>query len=219
MESFLPTITIPNWVHDHNSFRRWARSPESPEKVNLAFYRNALWVDRAPEEFVSHNQIKAEVCTCLMSIPGIREAGRVATHGVLVSVPEVGLSTMPDGLFVSYKSLSSGRVKAVGDSPRACVELEGPPEMVLEVVSDSSETKDFVDLVQLYRQAGVREYWLIDVRRPPYRFQLFRWGYKKLRVARRFGQRWRRSKVFDRYFRLTVGHDPMGELTFTLEMK
>src|SRR5256885_8764701 len=47
------------------------------------------------------------------------------------------------------------------------LELEGTPDMVLEVVSESSVQKDTKRLRQLYWQAGIREYWLVDARREP----------------------------------------------------
>jgi len=44
------------------------------------------------------------------------------------------------------------------------LELEGTPDMVLEVVSASSVVKDTETLLQLYWQAGIPEYWLVDAR-------------------------------------------------------
>ena len=44
------------------------------------------------------------------------------------------------------------------------VELDGSPDMVLEVVSDSSVEKDIDVLMDLYWKAGIREYWLVDAR-------------------------------------------------------
>ena len=57
-----------------------------------------------------------------------------------------------------------GRARRVG----------GEPDMVLEVVSDSSVHKDTVVLRQGYWQAGIREYWLVDARREPVYFDILR---------------------------------------------
>jgi Uma2 family endonuclease len=64
------------------------------------------------------------------------------------------LSREPDILFVARDSL-----------PRLTGQrLEGPADLVVEVVSEESATRDRRDKFQEYAQAGVREYWLIDPR-------------------------------------------------------
>lgn len=42
--------------------------------------------------------------------------------------------------------------------------LAGPADLVVEIVSDSGVTRDFVEKFQEYREAGVREYWIFDPR-------------------------------------------------------
>jgi Uma2 family endonuclease len=44
------------------------------------------------------------------------------------------------------------------------VEIEGTPDIVIEIVSDSLEDKDSDRLPAAYYDAGIREYWLIDSR-------------------------------------------------------
>jgi Uma2 family endonuclease len=125
---------------------------------------------------------------------------------------------MPDALFVSNDARKAGRVKEIGDPPQDCVELEGPPDMVLEVVSNSSATKDLVDLPQLYWEAGVLEYWLIDARTKKTRFEIRRQGRTKYRLTRSSGG-WQRSDVFGMSFRLTRKSDRLRWPLYTLEVK
>ena len=42
--------------------------------------------------------------------------------------------------------------------------MEGTPDMVLEILSDTSEQKDLVDLPANYQTAGIPEFWRIDAR-------------------------------------------------------
>ncbi len=42
--------------------------------------------------------------------------------------------------------------------------LEGPADLIIEVVSDGSVIQDYDDKYVEYRNAGVREYWIIDPR-------------------------------------------------------
>ena len=40
----------------------------------------------------------------------------------------------------------------------------GTPSLVLEIVSDSTRSKDMIDKLNTYRLSGVREYWVVDPR-------------------------------------------------------
>jgi Uma2 family endonuclease len=40
--------------------------------------------------------------------------------------------------------------------------IVGPPDLVVEIVSPSSRSRDFIQKSALYAEAGVPEYWLID---------------------------------------------------------
>ena len=95
--------------------------------------------------------------------------------------------------------------------------LEGTPDMVLEVVSDSSVEKDNVLLPPLYQAAGVPEFWRIDAR-GELLFELLRLtpgGY----VSAQLPEGWWHSDVFARDFRLVQGADPLGQPEFTLEVR
>jgi Uma2 family endonuclease len=97
------------------------------------------------------------------------------------------------------------------------IELEGTPEMVLEVVSDSSVDKDTITLPPLYYAAGIDEFWRADAR-GELNFEIFRWrpsGYELMRLP----DGWCRSELFGREFRLTQAADPMGDPLYTLEVR
>lgn len=53
-------------------------------------------------------------------------------------------------------------------SDRGC---EGAPDLVVEVVSPSTSGMDYITKLGLYRNAGVREYWICD----PGRSQVLRY--------------------------------------------
>jgi hypothetical protein len=113
-------------------------SDEFREKGRFAFLDGVLWVDLTTEQFYTHGGVKTEVTRVLGSL--IRDAalGLYCSDATLLSHPDVGLSTMPDGLFVSYTSLQSGRVRRIPNARIVgAIELVGAPEMVLEVVSSS----------------------------------------------------------------------------------
>lgn len=78
--------------------------------------------------------------------------------GVVLLAPfQMKLATRPSGrepgvLFVSGDNLD--RLKEMY--------LDGPADLVVEVVSAESRARDRVDKFYEYEQGGVREYWLID---------------------------------------------------------
>ena len=90
--------------------------------------------------------------------------------------------------------------------------------MVLEVVSRSSVSKDYEVLREAYFLAGIREYWLIDARRPPVTFEILRMG-RAGYVAVRKRAGWTRSEVFAASFRLTQQSGEDGHPAFALEIQ
>lgn len=210
-------VQVPFWVNDLESFRRWMLSDESPEKIPLFFLAGEVWIDMSKEQFFSHNQLKKVIGGVLWGLEK-QARGRFIPDGMLVTNEAADLSGNPDGAFVSNASMRSGRVQLIEGKEDGYVELEGSPDMVLEVVSDSSVEKDTEILRELYWKAGIREYWLVDARGERIEFQILRHtarGY----VATRPSGGWRKSAVFGKSFRLTRQLDDLGHPDFTLDVK
>jgi Uma2 family endonuclease len=212
-------IHIPAWVEDHASFRRWAHSDEFPERTGRVCYlAGEVWVDMSKEQIFTHNQVKAEIVRVLGNHAKAERLGRFFPDGVLLSNVEAGLTSQPDGAFVARGTLESGRVRPVEGAKEGYVELEGAPDLVLEVVSDSSVEKDTVTLRQLYWQAGIREYWRVDARGERLRFDILRRTGKGY-TSRRSRGGWAKSEVFGRSFRLTRQADELGNPEYSLEVQ
>jgi Uma2 family endonuclease len=86
---------------------------------------------------------------------------------------------------------------------------------VFEVISSSSVRKDTIELRDLYWQAGIPEYWLIDARHEPVKFDILRHGANRYLPTKKIGG-WLKSSVFGRSFRLTKENDQLGNPQFTL---
>jgi Uma2 family endonuclease len=209
---------IPASVVDLESFRRWACSEEFPRHGHFSYLAGELWVDLTMEQLYTHNQVKGEFAIVLGGLVKVVQNGRFFHDRALLTNPGVDLSTEPDGLFVSFDSLRNRRVLQVEGAQAGYVELEGTPDMVLEVVSDSTVQKDTVVNRDLYWQAEIPEYWLVDARREPLRFLILRRG-RRGYVATRPKDGWVFSVVFDRSFRLTQQSDPLGNPQYTLAIK
>jgi Uma2 family endonuclease len=212
-------VRIPPDVTDLDSFSRWALSGKFPQRGHVSYLRGQIWVDVSMEELYSHNQVKGEINRALMQLVKSSKAGRYLPDGMLLRNAQADLSTEPDGMFVSYEALRSGRVlRTEGKSP-GVFQLEGAPEMVLEVVSATSVEKDRVELRELYWKAGILEYWLVDARKAAPQFDLLRRASKGYVATRPKSGGWRHSVVFDRSFRLVQRPDPLGDPQPTLEAR
>jgi Uma2 family endonuclease len=67
-------------------------------------------------------------------------------------------------------------------------------------------------------EAGIREYWLIDARKAPVKFDLLRHGSRGY-VSVRKQDGWVKSTVFGKSFRLTQTQNALGHHEFTLAMQ
>jgi Uma2 family endonuclease len=211
-------VEVPSWVSDLEAFRRWTDDDAFPETGQISFLKGDVWVDMSKEQLFDHNQVKTEFTRVLAGMVRTIQAGRYFSDGAFVSNVDADVSNQPDGVFLSLKSLQQGLVRVVEGRGHGHVELEGAPDMVLEVVSDGSVEKDTVLLRQAYAEAGIREYWLVDARRDQLRFDILRLserGY--VTVRKRAG--WVRSEVFGRWFRLTEQAGSDGFPQFTLEVQ
>jgi Uma2 family endonuclease len=207
--------TIPAWVHDLASFRRWAHADDFPEQGRFAWLESYLWVDLTMERLIQ-NQIKTEINRVLANIAKAEDLGYFIADRMLLTNLEANLSVEPDGMFVSNLTFEEERAVLIeGDG---AIEITGSPDMTLEVISPTSVTKDTVDLRRLYWEAGVKEYWLVDSREKSFSFDILRHGAAKY-VSTRKQAGWLKSQVFGHEFKLTRETTKHGVSKFTLEMR
>ena len=165
---------VPAWVEDLASFRRWAESDGFPERGRFDFLRGDVWADVEPEQLLTHSAVKTGITTAIYGLVQVRNAGYVFAAGARFTSESANVSTEPDALYVSYDVLHTRRARLVPGRKGGFVEIEGAADWVLEIVSDWSVKKDTDDLPDAYWRAGVIEYWLIDVREDPLRFEILR---------------------------------------------
>jgi Uma2 family endonuclease len=91
-----------------------------------------------------------------------RDLGRVLENGS-VELPS-GDTPGPDTMYFSDETWRAAAPHEEGKIPRAV------PDLVVEVLSDSTSTYDRGEKKAIYEKNGVREYWIVDP--------------KKIRVAR-----------------------------------
>jgi Uma2 family endonuclease len=208
-------VKVPAGIVDLATFRIWAHSNDFPERGRIEYYNGTIFVDLSFEQLFDHNQVKGAIAASLYCLSRNLEIGRFFGSGIRVSMLAVDLSKQPDGTFVSFDSWRTGRVHEIAGRLRGEDELEGAPDMALEVVSDSSEGKDFTELPDQYYRAGVQEFWRADARKDVCVFEIFRArndGF--VLVDQKDGWQW--STVFGRWFRLLQSVDKLGNPLFEL---
>jgi Uma2 family endonuclease len=210
-------VSVPTWVKDLASFRRWAQSDDFPESGRICYLDGDVWIDMSKEQLFTHAKLKGEFNRVLCTLVKREKLGHLFPDGILLSSVEADISNQPDATFVSFAALED-KVRLIEGKEEGYVELEGAPDMVLEVVSKSSVHKDTVTLRQAYWEAGILEYWLVDGRKEPFSFEILRHtarGY----VAARKTDGWIKSPAFGQAFRLFQERDARGNPEFTLEMR
>lgn len=211
-------LRVPGWVVDLESFSRWTDSEEVPEKSRIWFLNGDVWIDLSREHVFSHVLVKAKLTATLAGLAAVDKRGLYLGDGVRVRNVEANFSVKPDGVFVAQATLAARRVRLVEGMEEGFLELEGTPDMVLEVVSPSSVKKDKVLLRQAYAEAGIPEYWLVDARKEPLTFDILNHrprGY----VAARKQDGWMKSAVFSKSFRLVQQTSALGHPDYALEVR
>src|SRR5688572_25203136 len=165
---------VPGWVQDLKSFTRSAESPEFPEHGRISFIRGTIRIDLSMEQLFIHNRLELRITGTLEALATSQSLGYVFSDGARVNNEVADLSVQPDALFVSFESLESGRARLVEGSEERYVRIEGSPDVIVEVVSESSDRKDTIELREDYFTAGVVEYWVVDAREKTASFELLK---------------------------------------------
>jgi len=161
-------VEIPEDAWSLPGFRRWSLSDDFPERGRIDYIRGRIEVDMAADRINTHSLVFMELAAGILGIVKERRLGQVlGSETRVVSVP-ADLSCEPDLSVVLWESLHSARVRYLlapaATAPDDFLEVEGGPDLVVEILSPSSAQKDTRRLPRAYFESGVRELWLVDAR-------------------------------------------------------
>ena len=211
-------VRVPAAALQHAGFRAWVTSDDLASGLRAAFIAGEVLLDMSPETIFSHNQVKEAITRTIGQIVADEDLGRVYPDGALITHTGAELSTEPDMMFASWATLESGKLRPVERPGREdCVELEGTPDLVVEVVSASSVRKDQVLLREAYRRAGVPEYWVIDARGDAIHFDILLLESEGHLASAEPGPT-QSSLVLGRSFRLERDRDRLGQWRYRLRV-
>lgn len=212
------SLSLPDGINTLVAFRRWLGSDSFPETGRISYLRGQVWVDMSKEQLFTHNQVKQEFNLVIGGLVKSERLGRYFPDGAFVTNDAADLASQPDGTFVARQSLESGRVRLIEGEKEGFLEIAGSPDLVIEVISASSVEKDTEILRELYWQASITEYWLVDARSEPLSFTILRWQPTGYTAARKQAG-WSKSTVFGRAFRLSSRLDDTGNPEYILSVR
>lgn len=210
-------LHVPATVLELAGFRDWVKSPEFPDGVRASYVSGEVFLEMSPEAGEIHNKVKSAVTADLVQIVRSEQLGEAYCDGMLFTHVNAGISTEPDFLFATWEAFESERLRLVEKANRDddSIELVGTPDLVVEILSDSSVKKDNVALRDAYCAAGIPEYWTIDARGESVRFQILAWtedGY----VASSAPEEPQTSRVLRRRFRIERSVNRLGRWEYRL---
>lgn len=219
---FEEDLLIPAGVSDLVRFRRWTSDESFPERGRIDFVGGTVEVDLSPEDLYTHGAVKTTLTARLY--PLIVDSGRgcLFSDSTRVVSPAAGLSVEPDVIAVLWQSLRQGRIREVPSAKAEedrFIELEGAPDLIVEIVSDSSVRKDLERLPRLYAKAGVPELWLTDCRAADLSFEIHVLGPAGYERQPADPEGWRHSLLLGRHVRLVRSRNPLGRWAYDLETR
>ncbi len=210
-------LVLPRGALTYAGFIDWVSSDDFPEKLRVTYFDGEVSIDMSEEAIGSHVAVKTAVYRTLLPLVSDEDWGEIYTDGILLCNEAAGVANNPDGAAVRWATIEVGRMSFITrkDLERA---IQGSPDWVMEVLSNSSVHKDKRVLREAYHKAKITEYWLIDARGEDVRFDILLWrknGYAAVSAS----DGWTKSKVFAREFRLRRDRNRRGAWTYTLDAR
>jgi Uma2 family endonuclease len=214
-------IEIPT-IRDLSEFRAWALSDAFPDRGRIDFIDGRIEVDMSPEDFFTHGTLKTRVAAEIADRVEELDLGHTPIAETRISSVAGNVSAEPDVVVISHAAFDDGRAalvpKASGE-PDRFVEVEGAPDLVVEIISNSSVKKDTHRLPRAYFTAGVQELWLIDARGEELAFQIYHRGEDAFVPGPIDEDGYQRSGVLDASYWLVRSRHARGHWVYHLRMR
>ena len=217
--SFDPPLDVPLGVQTFEAFRAWTLSDDFPETGRIDYVNGRIHVDMSPEKLFSHGKMKSALLLPVNYRIDYDDLGHLVIDQSRLVHEAKALSVEPDFVFISYGAIATGRVTLTQSKsdPDDYIEIVGSPELVCEIVSDSSVKKDTKDLFVAYCDAGVAEYWLADARKGRLEFAIYHRGRSGYEATTADADGFVKSEVLGHSYRLSRSKDRNGMWKFRLE--
>ena len=197
-------ILVPKDVKDLKSFRLWTHRDDFPQSGRIDFIQGSIEIDMSPEQLFAHGRLKVEISTAISNLVE-RSDWMVVSDSTRIASVEADLGVEPDIVVLARDTIRSDTVSLTPKANRDgdYVEIEGAVDLVVEVVSDSSVSKDMTRLRRAYFDAGIREYWIADAQKDDLVFQILKRSEDQYQETEPTEDGWLSSDVLSKEFKLT----------------
>ena len=132
------------------TYEDYKRLPDDGRRYEII--EGVLYATAAPN--LDHQYTVSEILAALRMYVRERQLGIVISAPFGVHLPDIAQPVQPDVLFIAAER-----------APRPGAEdFTGAPDLIVEVLSQSTARTDRLVKFGAYERAGVREYWLVDPR-------------------------------------------------------
>jgi Uma2 family endonuclease len=219
---FEENLRIPEDALSFDGFQRWTDSDGFPETGRIDYLEGNVEVDMSPEDLYTHSAVKTAIALRLGTLIVEGDLGDVFIDRSRVRSRFAELSVEPDIVVVLSSSLKTGKVRLI---PAASGKkgtdrfsaLDGPVDLVVEIISDGSVGKDNRRLPRSYARAGIPEFWTVDARGKDLQFRIHSLQDGVYAVIEPDSEGWARSPQLGLDFRLRRRRADPAPWRYTLE--
>jgi Uma2 family endonuclease len=218
---FEENLRIPEDAFSFDGFQFWMESDGFPETGRIDFLEGNVEVNMSPEDLYTHGAVKTAISATLYQLVEGTDLGSVFSDRSRVRSRFAELSAEPDVVVVLNRSLNTGKVRLVpaasGKGPDRFSALDGPVDLVVEIVSDGSVGKDNRRLPRSYARAGIPELWTVDARGKDLQFRIYTLQDGAYSTIEPDSEGWVRSPQLGLDFRLLRRRADPAPWRYTLE--
>lgn len=150
-----PTVAPPSrtWPPEQSewTYEDWLRLPD--DNFRYEVINGELFM--APPPAIQHQTTSGALFAMMWLHAKQNDLGTVLEAPVGVKLPNQPVPVQPDIVFIRKE-----RHAIIGKE-----NVEGAPDLIVEILSPSNWTFDRKQKFQAYREAGVNEYWIVDYRK------------------------------------------------------
>ncbi|MCD6267986.1 MAG: Uma2 family endonuclease [Thermotogaceae bacterium] len=121
---------------------------ELPEGYPAELLKGEIVMVPSPSRY--HQEVALEIVSAIYKVVKEKDLGKVF-YEFDVHLDDKNV-VRPDIVFISKE-----RESMIKDHW-----VEGAPDLIVEIVSSASKTRDFIVKRELYEKSGVKEYWIVD---------------------------------------------------------
>lgn len=147
-----PTVALPptrKWpAQGAWTYEDYLKLPDDERRFEII--EGVLYVTNAPN--IDHQFIVSELIQQIGSFARQHQMGYVISAPFEIHLSETTRPVLPDLIFIRAEKWPGAEASF----------FQGPPDLLVEVLSPSTRRTDQVVKFSVYEQAGVPEYWIVD---------------------------------------------------------